>query len=337
MCQRVHTNTPDATIEMEYGLHMNVRSAQQQFLLILVLSVCLWSTLYIFFDKTVQFTPPPYSLKKRHITVSYEDGRRIGNLMFNYASLLGIATRNNMTPVLPDHLVIRKYFLTPMPKGSFQKSLALYIKYEEYGRRACAYDIGTEHLPEPWDIYLQGFFQSWKYFYSIDTELRRHFSWRRDIKEKAVEHIEHITPEDYKGTAYVRIGIHVRRGDLLEPKRQAYGYTVADADYIERAMAYFTNIYPKILFVVCSEDIPWCQENIKGTNVVFSYSGIAMVDMAILSLCDHTIMTVGSFGWWAAWLANGTTIYYKNWPRPVSKLEYDISKRQYFPEDWIAM
>jgi galactoside 2-L-fucosyltransferase 1/2 len=31
-----------------------------------------------------------------------------------------------------------------------------------------------------------------------------------------------------------------------------------------------------------------------------------------LSMCNHTIITVGSFGWWSAWLANGTTVYFKD-------------------------
>jgi galactoside 2-L-fucosyltransferase 1/2 len=33
--------------------------------------------------------------------------------------------------------------------------------------------------------------------------------------------------------------------------------------------------------------------------------------MAILALCDHFISTVGTLGWWIAWLAGGNVTYYK--------------------------
>ena len=35
------------------------------------------------------------------------------------------------------------------------------------------------------------------------------------------------------------------------------------------------------------------------------------VDMAILALCDHFTSTVGTLGWWIAWLAGGNVTYYK--------------------------
>ncbi|KAH3835789.1 hypothetical protein DPMN_109153 [Dreissena polymorpha] len=43
-------------------------------------------------------------------------------------------------------------------------------------------------------------------------------------------------------------------------------------------------------------------------KVAFLEGNSDAVDMAVLSLCDHTIVSTGTFGWWAAWLAGGTTI-----------------------------
>jgi len=48
-------------------------------------------------------------------------------------------------------------------------------------------------------------------------------------------------------------------------------------------------------------------------------------------------MTTGTFGWWGAWLANGTTVYYKNWPTAGSQLEAKIIRSDFFPPSWIAM
>ena len=50
------------------------------------------------------------------------------------------------------------------------------------------------------------------------------------------------------------------------------------------------------------------------TEYTMVYSGLNTPerDMALLSLCEHTVVSVGSFGWWSAWLANGVTVYYSS-------------------------
>ena len=79
----------------------------------------------------------------------------------------------------------------------------------------------------------------------------------------------------------------------------------------------------------------WAKRNLNFPDVVFSEGHSAQLDLAILSLCNHTIVSTGSFGWWAGWLANGTVVYYSKWPRPFSPLEYQVNKNDYFPPHWI--
>lgn len=73
-------------------------------------------------------------------------------------------------------------------------------------------------------------------------------------------------------------------------------------------------------------------------SYVFSEGHSAGVDMAIIAACDSVVISTGSFGWWAAWLANRTTtVYYSNWPRPGSGLAKFFVNQRYFPERWIPM
>ena len=104
-----------------------------------------------------------------------------------------------------------------------------------------------------------------------------------------------------------RVGVHVRRADY------ASGYTVSPTDYFRSAMRYFTERYRHVEFIVCSDDIRWCRNNLpaaidsgSAAQMRFSHGKSPEVDLAILARCDHVIMSVGSFGWRAAWLANGT-------------------------------
>jgi len=60
-------------------------------------------------------------------------------------------------------------------------------------------------------------------------------------------------------------------------------------------------------------------------------------DLALLASCDHTVITTGTFGWWAAWLANGITVYYANHPRHGSQLSSMIHHDDYYPPQWIGI
>ncbi len=264
--------------------------------------------------------------------------------MFNYASLVGIAKRNNMTAILPKDMPLRDYFLANVSIGDVQHSMNLVLHHVEFGRRACAYDFQTEHLwrEYPYEWVLHGYYQSWMYVTNVEHELRtQHFVFKEDVMNKANGFYKDIVPKRLQDPSVIRVGVHIRRSDHMSPEKVNFGYTVADKPYIEQAMKYFRDKYPKLVFIVCSEDHTWFKEEIGDSktipDVIFSVGNSPAVDMAILSQCNHSIITVGSFGWWGAWLANGTTIYYNKWPRYASLLEYHTDKKQYFPSHWIPM
>jgi galactoside 2-L-fucosyltransferase 1/2 len=97
----------------------------------------------------------------------------------------------------------------------------------------------------------------------------------------------------------------------------------------------------KVVYVVCSDDINWCRNYLKSANssrhVVFVSTQDPLVDMAVLAQCQHSIITVGTFGWWSAWLANGTTVYYGDWPAKGSSLDLATSHSDYFYPHWIPL
>ena len=72
--------------------------------------------------------------------------------------------------------------------------------------------------------------------------------------------------------------------------------------------------------------------------MIFSLFTDPIVDISILSLCNHTIITSGSFGWSGAWLANGTVVYLRDFPKPGSELykNFFINNGYYLP-NWIGM
>ena len=211
---------------------------------------------------------------------------------------------------------------------------------------------------------LHGFYQSWRYFAAIPRrELLDHFRFNRHVviaadRSRVWRDLER-TNTTAPGSGSRRpelVGVHIRRGDYVRSSSNvAYGYTIADANYFRRAMRFFVDRYPRVDFVVCSDEIGWARRNValpevppgvaRQVRVAYCSGGGedaenvdgAATDLVVLSTCDHVIMSTGTFGWWAAWLAGGTTIYFGGWPRSNSTLSAQVDKTDFFPPHWIAM
>lgn len=192
-----------------------------------------------------------------------------------------------------------------------------------------------------------------RYFDHVRSDIRKQFRFRSSTVAAVNNFLSDaarllpIVPADMQSSdtadSVVYVGIHVRRGDLLHSYNVKKGYTVADAQYFVRALRYFGRKFGRVVFVVCSDDLTWSTANINSSlpNTVVVYSQFSSLspefDLALLSHCNHSIITVGSFGWWAAWLAGGETVYFRDFPRPGSTLRDSYRMNDYYLPQWIAM
>jgi hypothetical protein len=68
-------------------------------------------------------------------------------------------------------------------------------------------------------------------------------------------------------------------------------------------------------------------------TVIFSpATHTAAQDFAALAACNASIMTTGTFGWWASFLAGGPVVSYAH---PMMQLQFDADS--YFPHDWMLL
>ena len=160
-----------------------------------------------------------------------------------------------------------------------------------------------EALTWPDNVYLQGFWQSPKYFEDIADLIRQELQpTDTSILESARGAIKALKARHAKV-----VSLHVRRGDIAyvhETLRKAnitHGAPVT-TDYISRAMAEFE---PETCFYVFSDspkDIDWCRANINARNIEFSKAESDIWDFTAMTHCDHHIIANSTFSWWAAWL-----------------------------------
>ncbi|XP_076454342.1 galactoside alpha-(1,2)-fucosyltransferase 2-like [Babylonia areolata] len=258
---------------------------------------------------------------------------RMGNHMFQYSTLIGVAKRNNMTPIIPPNIDLLDVFDLPTPQGS-NSLLRDPITYPD--EMPAKYDVKTEHLDRGRDAFLKGYHQSWRYYQNVRDELLdKHFVFHKPILHTALSYISGVRSQLNKPDS-VLISVHVRRGDFV--RQRIKGFTAAPVPYYYKAMNYFRRKYKNVLFIICTNDIFWAQDHLDiGPDIHYSTNTDGAVDLAIMANSDHVIITSGSFSWWAGYLVRGEVVYYHGFPEPNTIIGNKTVRADYYPPHWKPM
>ncbi|XP_076041752.1 galactoside alpha-(1,2)-fucosyltransferase 2-like [Oratosquilla oratoria] len=108
------------------------------------------------------------------------------------------------------------------------------------------------------------------------------------------------------------VGVHARRTDYKRYLKNKYKGKVLSKHYFKVAFARARQMFGLTAFVVMSDDLTWCKENLMdehGDVVVPTSNDLPQVDMALLSLCDHVIVSVGTYSTSGGLLSGGKFFY----------------------------
>ncbi|KAK3591716.1 hypothetical protein CHS0354_019481 [Potamilus streckersoni] len=261
---------------------------------------------------------------------------RLGNNMFQYAASYGIAFDNGKRLLIAKQSLIATYFQVDanMTEDALQQCSTFPVYTSpNWGIYNPPFSDG---ILKNDNIRTEGYFQSYKYFLQVKESIKKQFLSFKG-RTKALNILDKIRKKfsvKEEMTNFSLIGVHIRRGDKVYANNR-----LAPKEYFIQAMGYFTSKYENPVFVVSSEDIKWARNAVPSYyNAVFlSQSSTPDIDLAILSMCDHIIISVGSYGWWAAYLNRGEVVYYKSWIISGSDLDKDFKHEDYYPPEWIPM
>ncbi|KAL3877170.1 hypothetical protein ACJMK2_034917 [Sinanodonta woodiana] len=256
--------------------------------------------------------------------------------MFQYSASYGIAFDNDMKLLIPKQSMIAMYFNVNahMTEDAFNQCSKLPVyaspNWGIYNRPF------SDETSVNNSFRTEGYFQSYKYFLHVKESIKKQF---RSFKEKTKAlNILYKIRKSFSVKTEIKnitlIGIHIRRGDKTKSSNN-----LATKEYIIQATGYFTSKYKNPVFVVCGDDGTWARNAVPSNYdaVFLKKSSTPDIDMAILSMCDHIIISLGSYGWWAAYLNRGEVVYYKNWIIAGSDLDEGYKHEDYFPPEWIPM
>lgn len=87
-------------------------------------------------------------------------------------------------------------------------------------------------------------------------------------------------------------------------------------------------------FLIIGDDILWNLKNVPNkTNILVLPRNSPEVDLCVLTKCNASIISSGTFGWWA-YLADGPTTYMKHQCYPNSSLCKQYNMTEYINPAW---
>jgi len=273
---------------------------------------------------------------------------RLGNQMFQYASLKGIAKRREYEFVVPPRQVFGN-----IDENVRSSDACLYDCFEiqelqyalsEYPRLTESTFGFDENIYYncPDSVDLLGYFQCEKYFEHIEDEIRKDFTFKEDITEVSKEIFFQLFGEQVRAPRGRRgrwrhrrtpkvISLHVRRGDyVVNPN-----HPTQSLEYYQQALSHFDENLPVIIF---SDDPQWCneQELFKPDRFFISEGGDTRVDLCLMSLCSYHIIANSSYSWWGSYLANSEkTVAPSDWFGDELKKTKNTS--ELYRKNWIVI
>lgn len=249
----------------------------------------------------------------------------LGNQMFEYAMYLAlkdahpqeeikVCTRSFGGYGLHNGLEIQRIFGVELPEASLWELTKVAYPFFNYktwqvmrhflpARKSMTrggFDIPFDYSQVTRDdtCYFEGYWQNEGYFKKIRDKILGAYTFPEFTDEKNLQLAERVNTTN-------AVSCHVRRGDYLKQPNMC----VCTPMYYEHAIAKMNELVNPELYVIFSDDIQWCKENLTGLignrDVIFvdwNTGEHSFRDIQLMAICKHNIIANSSFSWWGAWL-----------------------------------
>ena len=182
------------------------------------------------------------------------------------------------------------------------------------------------------NIYIDGFWQSEKYFLPINKMIKSELNiWSLPKKSNATLANEVSYCES--------VSIHIRRGDLVKIPERNQTHGLCSIEYYIKAINYIKANLITPHFFIFSDDAHELLNDFleKSEFTIISNNGSknAYEDLRLMSKCKHNIIANSTLSWWGAWLNDNPQ---KIIIAPDSWVKLNIpSLKIIIPECWVKI
>ena len=234
--------------------------------------------------------------RKRNCTIIVHSSvGRLGNTLFEFASAYGLSLKHSCRLYLGPRMIqeVSQYFdinVTDLLTEFQLKNISSIKQIDNH----CTYFPELLQPNKSQHVELTGYWQAQKHFVSETESIRAQLRFRKGI----LEPVKNFLQANVSDNISQLVGVHIRRGDYVGQRN------ISSDQFIFDAMNYFQRKYNRTKFIFVSDDKKYCREKFsERNNTYFTPDSFdAAQDMALLTLCHHVIITVGTYGWWGAYL-----------------------------------
>ena len=293
------------------------------------------------------------------LTVRIKGG--LGNQLYCYAAARRLALKNNMKLVIDDetgfvrdHHFKRDYMLNyfniaarkatkserlePFERirRGLRKKIQSFKKFEDRNYIEQEFDDFDErilNLRLKQDIYLDGLWQSEKYFKDVENTIRNDLQMSTPKDKLNLSIAERIKIKQ-------SVAVHIRWFDQNADTSNAN----VQSNYYQEALDKMENSLDKPYYFIFSDNPEKAKELIKlpdGRFEFISHNSTpenAIWDFWLMKQCKHFIIANSTFSWWTAWLSdnNEKIVIYPKLPNEIKKQwcwDYDGQ----MPRNWTSI
>lgn len=150
-------------------------------------------------------------------------------------------------------------------------------------------------VPSTKNIFINGYFQSDKYFKDVRNEILKSFTFDNATMENYFPDIMKIRS---RNSVCISIKVQHNVGNSM--------YDVCNDGYWQKAIDYICKNIENPLFFICSDNVEYVKENLidcSRYDVIFQDPKIPVnVSLSIMGQCKHFVIGNTTFGWWAQYL-----------------------------------
>jgi hypothetical protein len=264
---------------------------------------------------------------KNTVAIKLQGG--LGNQLFQYAAGFALSKKLNCKLLLDARYVglgaNRIYQLNQL---SITGELAQYPDLDQFPssdlkildrkliRRKAQY---FQHVREPHfhydpefknlngSVYLDGYWQSARYFETYSSEIKQEFSFRFEQSEKMKDSISNISNS---------IAVHIRRGDYVNNSITNSYHGNLNLHYYLSAIERLKREFAVDDVYFFTDDPTWVSQNFrtKSINIISSMGFSDVEEILVFSAAKYKIISNSSFSWWGAWLGQSKNVIApQNW------------------------
>jgi hypothetical protein len=304
-------------------------------------------------------------MKKKIIIVRIAEG--LGNQLFMFASAFALAKSKKYLLMIDDESgyfkkknQLRKFLLNFFNiknticsdklkfKNYFSDLIRKILKIIDYFKYKKKFLIEHKNkykktyfrnlLNYPLDnlAYIEGNFESEKYFYNVKKDLQNILT----VKENYIDHSNKYIDLIKKNNS---VSIHIRMhrfSEKIHESKQSKSVEMSN-DFLKESIIYayngikyFEKKIHKPTFFIWSNDFEGIKKYFMRKNCIFVKNNAVIMDFYLFSLCKHFIVSGSTFHWMGAWLNSNKN---KLCIRPKNINLNPSNNINFWPKSWIKI